>query len=151
MGIASLSTRTPELGDQIPFNSTANGEDSKCSVSALADLLSDQLDAATGLITQYYAPNATGWSVTVLPTVSGGSIWLLITPNAGYAAGSITLPAQANCVDGQEVLITSTQAVTTLTLSGNGAVVNGAPAALTTNQAFRLRFEGVAKAWYRIS
>lgn len=151
MGIASLSTGTPALGDQVPFNSVANGEDRKCSISSLADLLSDQLDAATSLVTQYYAPNATGWSITVVPTVSGGSIWLLLTPAATYAAGTITLPLQAACTDGQEVLVTCTQIVTALTVAGSGSVVNGAPTTFAANAAFRLRFDGISKAWYRIS
>ena len=43
-----------------------------------------------------------------------------------------------------------TQAVTTLTVSGNGATVNGAPAALTANGFFRLRFDGVLGGWYRL-
>ena len=44
-----------------------------------------------------------------------------------------------------------TQAVTTLTVSANGATaVNGAPAALTANGFFRLRFDGIFQSWYRI-
>ena len=54
------------------------------------------------------------------------------------------------CKDGQEVLVTSTQAVTALTVSGNGSTVYGAPSALTANAFFKLRFDGVVKAWYRI-
>lgn len=151
MGIANLSSRSATLADQLPFNSVNNGEDSKTSLNQILELFQAQLTAGTGLVTQYFAPNATGWAATVLPITQGGSIWLLITPAAGYAAGTITLPAQASCVDGQEVLATCTQAVTALTVAGNGSVVNGAPTALTANQAFRLRFDGIAKAWYRIS
>jgi hypothetical protein len=53
-------------------------------------------------------------------------------------------------VDGQQLLVSCTQAVTTLTVAGNGSTVNGAPATLAANAFFRLRFDGVFKAWYRV-
>jgi len=101
-------------------------------------------------VTQYAAPAATGFTVLVAPPDSGDSMFLLLTPNAGYAAGTITLPAAATCVDGQELLVTTTQLVTALTVGGNGSTVNGAPTTLAANAFFRLRFDGVFKAWYRV-
>jgi hypothetical protein len=78
-------------------------------------------------------------------------MFLLLTPTGGFAAGTITLPAQATCVDGQEVLVTTTQLVTALTVGGNGATaVNGAPTTLAANAFFRMRYDGPAKSWYRV-
>jgi len=48
------------------------------------------------------------------------------------------------------VLVNCTQAVTTLTINGNGATVTGAPTTLAANAFFRLRFEAVAGVWYRV-
>ena len=36
------------------------------------------------------------------------------------------------------------------TVAGNGSTVNGAPTTLAANSFFRLRFDGVFKAWYRV-
>lgn len=150
MALNTLSQGTPSAASQIPFYDTGNGQDRRCSVAQLAEAMQA---AVTGgaLLTQYHAPAATGWSVTVAPLSAGQSVWLLITPTAGFAAGAVTLPALATCVEGQEVLVTCTQAVTALTVAGNGATaVNGAPTTLAANGFFRLRFDAVLKSWFRI-
>jgi len=136
--------------DLLALFSYANGDDAAASLGNLVTWLQSQLTSSGSLITQYAAPNATGFSVTVVPTADGTSMYLLLTPAAGYAAGTITLPAQATCVDGQEVLVACTQSVATLTVSGNGSTVNGAPSSLSANSFFRLRYDGVFKAWHRI-
>lgn len=137
-------------GDLAAIFSTENGDARAASMSVLLAYFQSQMTASGTFTTQYSSPNATGFSVTITPLASGGNIFLLLTPLAGYADGEIVLPALANCVDGQEMLVSCTQAVTTLAVDGNGATVNGAPAALTANGFFRLRFDGVNDSWYRI-
>lgn len=150
MAIERLNQGTPSAASQIPFYDPQNGQDRRMSVDQLAALLEDELTPAGGLVTQYAAPNATGFNIAIAPPTDGGSVFLLLTPAGAYAAGTITLPAQATCIDGQELLVTCTQAVAALTVAGNGSAVNGAPAALAANGFFRLRFDGVFKAWYRV-
>jgi hypothetical protein len=137
-------------GDLLALFSSLIGNDCALPLSAFVTWLQTQLTPAGAYETQYAAPNATGFAVAINPTNQGGSVYLLLTPAAGYAAGTITLPLQAYCSDEQEVLVSCTQAVTTLTVSGNGSTVNGAPTTLAANGFFRLRFDGVLKAWYRI-
>lgn len=150
MTIERLNQGTIAAASSLPFWDPTNGVDRRASVSELAALLQGLL-TSSGLITQYAAPNATGFSVTIAPPSNGASMFLLLTPAATYAAGTITLPAQATCVDGQELLVTCTQIVTSLTVAGNGSTVNGAPTTLAAaNAFFRLRFDGVLKAWYRV-
>ena len=120
----------------------------KASMATLLAFFSGQITANDDKTTQYSAPSATGFTVTIAN--AGNSIWLVLTPVAGYAAGTLTLPAVANCVDRQELLVNTTQAVTTLTIAGNGATVTGAPTTLAANAFFRLRFEAVTKTWYRV-
>lgn len=152
MSIERLNQGTLAAGSQIPFNDPANGADRRASVKALAALLQTLLTPSQGLITQYAAPAATGFTVVIAPPTDGASMFLLLTPLAAYAAGTITLPQQATCVDGQEVLVHTTQAVTALTVNGNGAVaVIGAPAALAQFAFFRLRYDAVNQSWYRVS
>ena len=107
--------------DQVPIYSSSNGDARKASMSVIKDYVLSDATVADDKVTQYAAPAATGFTVTV--NNSSDSVWLILTPLAGYAAGASTLPAVANCVDRQEVLVNTTQAVTTLTVSGNGATV----------------------------
>jgi hypothetical protein len=86
----------------------------------------------------------------IAPDTSGENVYLLLTPTGTLAAGTITLPALASAVDGQQVLVSCTQIVTALTVAGNGATVNGAPTTLAANGFFRLRFDGVNNSWYRV-
>lgn len=147
--IINLPQGAITAGSTLPFYDPNNGADRRTSVTELAALLQTLLTASAPLA-QYSAPAATGFSVTVAPAVAGQSVLLLLTPAAGYAAGTVVLPAVATTVDGQEVSCTCTQSVATLTVSGNGATVNGAPTALTANGFFKLRFDGVFGAWYRV-
>ena len=150
MAIDRLNQGTLSAGSQLPFYDAANGGDARASVTALAALLAALLGSAGLQLTQYAAPNATGFNVVVNPQTNGASSWLILTPLAGYAAGTVTLPAVALCAHGQEVLVNCTQAVTALTVAGNGATVNGAPTTLAANAFFRLKFDGVLKVWYRV-
>jgi hypothetical protein len=149
MAIERLNQGAWSEASQIPFYDPTNGGDRRASVSELAALLQPLLSSA-GQITQYAAPNATGFNVLIAPPTDGVSMFLLLTPAGAYAAGTITLPPQASCIDGQEILVTCTQVVTALTVAGNGSTVNGAPTTLAANAFFRLRFDGVFKAWYRV-
>lgn len=134
-------------GDLVPIWSSQNSDTRRVSLYALAVFLQDILTAGGGMVTQYAAPNASGFSITVSPPVDGATVWLLLTPDAGYAALTIVMPA---AVHGQEVLITTTQPVTTLTLNGDGHAIVGAPTTMDANAFFRLRFDVVLDSWYRI-
>lgn len=135
------------LSDLVAIWSSPNQATRYASLTALLSLFQANLTSTDDKITQYAAPNATGFTVNI-----GGSqqsIYLLLTPLAGYATGTVVLPASP--LDKQELLVTTTQAVTTLTISLNGAAaVNGAPTTLAANAFFTLRFDGVYNSWYRV-
>lgn len=151
MPINKLSkVSTLNSADLIPLFSQALGCDAAVTLAALVAFIQSQITDGAQTATQYFAPNASGWAVTVAPPNNGENVYLQITPNAGYSTASITLPPQASCVDGQRVVISTTQAVTTLTVNGNGAVaVNGALAAFVTNGFMTLRYDGPSKSWFR--
>lgn len=145
-----------QSGDQFPVYSSSNGDARKASASVVLAYIQDNITAAADsfpqYVTQYSAPGATGFTVAVNAGSDGTSnVWLILTPAAGYAAGTITLPAAASCVDKQEVSVNCTQAVTTLTVSANGATaVYGAPTTLAANAFFRMRFDDATNNWYRV-
>lgn len=124
-------------------------QDYRVSTASLLAYIQTNISAGDNKITQYAAPSASGFSVAI-DDDDGASVWLVLTPIAGYAAGTLVLPLLANCVDKQEILVNCTQAVTTLTITGNGSTVTGAPTTLAANAFFTLRFEDVTNTWYRV-
>ena len=144
--LASIDTL--QTGDLLPVFSSSNGDTRKSSMTTLATFIQSSLTAPGAFATQYASPNATGFNILIAPVTDGESVYLLLTPTAGFAAGTITLPAIPS--DGQEILVSCTQIVTTLTVSGNGKTVNGAPTTLTANAFLRLRYDGINNSWYRV-
>lgn len=135
-------------GDAIPLYSAANGDARKASLAVIRDFIQDNLDLNVDLTHQYAAPSATGFTVTL--TDNGESKWLILTPDADYAAGTIVFPSVANAVDDQDILITTTKAVNTLTLNGNGSTVVGGPTNLNANTSVRFRYDTVLDRWYAV-
>lgn len=131
----------------VPLWDTQNGGTAQTSLNILKSFINS--DLSTGKITQYAAPSATGFTVQV--NNDGIDVWLVLTPVAGYAAGTLILPLLANCDDKQEINVNCTQSVGTLTINGNGATVTGAPTSLSANGYFTLRFEAVTDTWYRVA
>ncbi len=138
------------------FAVNVNGQDYRILAQSIYDFIvnvNEEFGSGGGGILggktlQYFAPSATGWSVAV--ATESASAWLIITPTAGFATGSITLPAEINAQEGQEVLVNCTQSVGTLTVLGNGANVIGAPTSLAANGFFLLKYEPILKTWYRV-
>jgi hypothetical protein len=143
------SMSDPANADLLAVWDTDNSTTKKVSISALAATILAGAVATDDKTTQYSAPSASPFTVAV--TDSSASIWLVLTPTGTLALGTITLPAVANAVDRQEVLVNTTQEVTGLTVAGNGATaVTGAPTTLAANAFFRMRYEAVTKTWYRV-
>lgn len=144
--VSSLST-----GDNFAIGSAENGDDRRVSLSTLLTYLQNNLtfDSSNYFDTQYAAPSATGFSVQI--TDSDSSTHLILMPVAGYAAGTIILPLSSNCIDKQQVIVNCTQAVTTLTVDGNGATVTGAPTTMAANSFFTLKYDLPGTTWYRVA
>ena len=145
MSIEKLSQGDPTVSAQVPFYDPINGQDRRCSVTDLLELLTSQ---AAGVVTQYAAPGASGFSVTISPPVAGTSMFLLLSPGGAYAAGTIVLPS---AIDGQEIAIHSRQAVTTLTVTpATGDSLSGSPTTIAAGGFFKLRYDGVLDLWCRV-
>lgn len=147
--INQLSSITTVSGsDLIPVYSQSNGDSRKISVTNLLAYFRSNLTAPE-FSTQYASPSATAFTIAV--NDSSDNTFLVLAPLAVYADGAITLPAVANCIDGQEVLVCSSQVVTAFVVNGNGAVdVIGSPTALTAGGFFRLRFDATYSIWHRV-
>ena len=138
---------TVTASDLIPIWSSTDGDARKASAATFKTYLTAGVSVNDGLITQTASPAATGFNIGV--TVAG--TWLILTPVAAHAAGTITLPFFEDVQGGQIVLVNCSQAVTALTVNGNGASVIGAPSALTANSTFTMRYRADTMAWYRVA
>jgi len=99
--------------------------------------------------TQYALPNASGFSVSIPGGVN--NVHLILTPTAGFAAGTIVLPPVAECPDKMIVLVNCTQQIDTLTIDGNGATaVKGEPVPIGADDFFSLKFDLTTTTWYRV-
>ena len=148
--INQLSTSdTLTAGDLLPIWRANNSDTRKTSLTTLQAYMQANLTFSAGqFVVQYAAPAATSFTVTLLSNTNNQ--WLILTPLAAYAAGTITFPLLSTVTDNQEIIIFSTQAVTTLTLSGNGATIVGAPTGISQNGAIRFKYNSLATSWYVI-
>jgi hypothetical protein len=145
--IQQLSTiGTITSADQIPIYSSADGITLKASINQLSTYITSQLEISEQFLTQYSAPSASGFSVQIEDDVD--NIHLILTPTGTFANGEIVLPSAP--VDKQEVLVNCTQVVSTLVVDGGTKTVTGEPSSLAANGFFKLRFDAVTAAWYRV-
>lgn len=147
---------TLAAGDLFVVWSNANGDSRKVADSVLLAYMQANLTfpsaAANEFTTQYAAPSSSGFNVTITDGADDNTnVHLILTPTAGFAAGTITLPPAAGLVDKQEVLVNCTQQITTLTVAANGATaVTGEPASMAADDFFKLKYDLVTSTWYRV-
>lgn len=128
-------------------------------------------------LSQYFAPNATGFTITLgpvspptpppypyppyppyplypLPPIPQWTqdIWALVQPVAGYAAGTVVLPPNTYLRDKQKIFMFFTQSVTTLSFTLNGATTSyGLPTTIATNGYFTLQYDLQTNSWFRVA
>lgn len=134
--------------DLLPLYSSANGDARKASMSVVLDFIEANFGSPE-FMTIINAPTLSGFNILLAAATS--NLWLIINPTGPFAAGTITLPPVTSCYDGQQIIVTCSQSITTLTLAGNGASLVGAPAALGIGGFFALRFNKLQSTWYCVS
>lgn len=150
------SVSTPSASDLLPLYSQSNGDARQLSLSNLLNWIEENIALpSTGVspfpqyTTQYAAPSANNFTVNV--TNSNANIWLILTPTAGFASGTLVLPNVTSAIDKQEILVNCTQQIAALTINGNGATaVTGEPTSLGADDFFRLRYDLPTHSWYRV-
>lgn len=135
--------------DHVLMYSANNADARKLLMTVLETHLESNMTFPNGeFYRQTEAPTATGYSITLGSSTQ--DVWLFINPAAAYAAGTVVLPASPT--DGQELIITSTEVTTTLTLDGNGKNVYPAStvsfAAITIS--CRFKYDDTLGAWNRL-
>lgn len=142
-GVSQLSG-----GDLLPIYVPNNGDARKISLTQLLQYF-QQVFAAPTVATSVYTP-ATGFNITV-PTPTSEQQWMLLQPASTLATGTITLPLNTSVPSGTQILVTSTQTITALTIGLNGSSgASGAPTTITAGGFFTLRFYQATNSWYRV-
>jgi hypothetical protein len=135
-------------GDQFAVYTPNNGDARRLPVSSLLQYF-QQSFASPDLSVNLYVPGS-GANITV-PTPVSDQQWMLIQPAGPLAALTITFPLNTGVPDGTELLITSTETITALTLSINGAsAIFGGVTTLPAGTAVRYRFYQPTNSWYSI-
>jgi hypothetical protein len=129
------------------FAVNQNGLDYNCTAAVVADFIEQNVTVNDGKVIQYSSPISAS---TVAISGTNNSVWLVLTPISTLATLTIQLPQVSGCVANQEVLVNTTQTITSLTVNLNGAVGGGVPTTLAANGFFTLRFEPVIQKWYRV-
>lgn len=136
-------------GDLLPIYVPNNGDARKISISQLLAYFQTSFASPT-LATNIFTPG-TGFSIAV-PTPVAQQQWMLVQPAVTLATGTVTLPLNTQTPDGTEILVTTTQQITTFTLAANGATqLFGVPTTLSAEDNFRVRFVQATNSWYRIA
>lgn len=149
------TTDTLSNGMMLPVFSRPSQIYALTTIQTLSDQIEENVAASLGQDSfqlNYSSPSATGFTASVTDNTSNQ--WLILTPVATYANGTIVLPtigaSDATDHQNQEILVNCTQIVTTLAITAPGATVVGAPTTLAANGFFRLKFEPIMKRWYRV-
>lgn len=140
------STNTITGSDQFPVYVSGNGDARKASASTLlAYIQSAWMDPTFTRVTA--SPTLAGFTLA-LPTTAN-SLFVLLTPTGTMATGTIVLPAAASAADGQEIVLYTSQEVTALSFTLNGATaLNGAPSGIQGGGSLTLRYDALSVAWY---
>lgn len=134
--------------DLLPLYSNQQGDARAISLADLLSYFNDSF-ASPSTTTTYFSPTSSGYVYQMQAATANQ--WLVITPSGAFATGTIVLPISSAAVDGQEILVTSTQSVAALTVNGYGATVVGAPTALGTGGFFSLRYSKFSNTWFCIA
>jgi hypothetical protein len=151
MGRNYSRKETPTSSDLSLIWDSANSDWKLSPFTGIATLIGNLLTSLTSAIqqptSQYLSP-ATGFSITLEGT---DDTHLIMTPSTTLATGSIVLPISPGTVDKQRVTVTTSQEITALTVSGNGAAVVGGPSTISVGGYFELKYDMQTNSWYRVA
>lgn len=137
--------------DEIPLFSPTQRDTRKATLPQLAAYVYSVLEGEPDETVYALVTSGDTFTVTALSNTAQASVWVLLTLSAPASFATIIMPGMEDRSHGQEVLVTCTQAIASVTVSGNGATVRGAPISLATDGFFKLRFDSISTTWYRVS
>lgn len=135
-------------GDLVPFYSQSNGDTYTISASNLALAIQSLIAINDDVVTQYEAPSSTGFSIQV--NNDSDSVWIILTPTGTLASGTLVFPTKSKCLHKQEIIVNTTQTITSFSGNGNGANLVEFPTTLSANSYFEMKYDIITGTWYRV-
>jgi len=147
--LSAINSDDISESDLIPFFSNKNGDARRFSIGVFLDYLKKSLNIdQNGFVIQYAAPTVSESLITLYN--NSNNIWLVLTSPGTLANLNVKLPDVSNCAGGQEIMMTTTNNITSLAVNLAGANSIGVPSTLTPTAPINLKFEPVTKTWYKV-
>ena len=152
-GCGSSSQTDAQLSDRLKYCSSNNNDERSTSFSQINELFNDTNGSlfVSKMVSQQEVP-ANGGSTQI--TDSDQNTHLIARPAATIASHTFVFPISSgsspSTVDGQEIVVTTSNDISSVTFDGNGATVQGAPATMTADSFNRWRFDADFTQWIRI-
>lgn len=140
------STDTLNGSDLFPLFSNANGDARKTSLTNLLTYFKESFTAPDFITTITAAVNGQ----TVSMSDNSTNQWACLTPAGTIATGTIVFPISTGLVDGQEIIVTSSNTITALTINGNGSTVVGGPTTIGATSPFKMKYNLLTTSWYKV-
>ena len=137
--------------DLMVFYSVGNSDSRKATVSALQAYLQD---AQGGKYVEKFTTqraNPTANNFTLISKNNNSNKWLILTPSQDYQDGSIIFPESFNLLDGQEIIISSSKNLQSLSIISDGAIVQSQPLILKPFESIKYKYDIAIKEWKLIS
>jgi len=143
----------PTVSDLALIWDSANSDWRLATLNDVKDLFEANADVILVVekVSQYSTPIAAGTVVVTDGDDEDSDVHLMLTPAGTLATLTVTLPLSTALRDKQEVLVSSSQIITALTVGANGASsIVGTPTAMTAGGFFKLKYDLITTTWYRI-
>lgn len=142
-----------QLSDSVPVFISGSQTTRRVTVAQFLELFaSNQTATVQETSNQYASPGANNFIVDVYqPNIGPSDVHLILTPLTAFALGTVNMPPAATAIDGQQVTITTTQAVTGFTIGTNGALaLFGAPTTMAANDSVTMAFDSFSSSWFMV-
>jgi len=141
--------RTSEMTGQelVPMYLQANGFAEYGLLDSLVEYVKQTITAPTFDTTINVPVN--GFDLTM--TADSNNQWLCLRPAGTLATGTVRVPAKGTAGDGQEIIISSTETITSLTVDDNGATaISGTITTIDADSPIRLKYNTNTDTWYKV-
>jgi hypothetical protein len=149
MPINTLPTTTDAMtsNDVIPYAPNGGGTSYQATLAKLLTFFQSTFTSPTFTVQAVVPVSGDTRAIGSVST----SVWLIMTPAATLATLTITLPPVASAVDGQTIMVSTSQELTALTVTASGATVATFPTRVSANASFTVRYNAANLTWYQVA
>ena len=140
-------TQTVISGDMLPIYVQDQGVSMAAALSTVAAYIQALLSPANYWENIYSIPVA---AQSIAASVSTNNLWYVLQPAGTIATLTLALPSVSTAIDGQEVMLSTTNTVTAITLTSTGNTIIGASSGLSSTTPQRFKYLQTLVTWVRI-